>query len=523
MKILIVDDEMPIRCGIAGYLRAQLEDACEIESAQSAREAMNLIEGGWPVDLLLTDVLMPDIDGIQLAEWTRRQLPDASIIVVSGSDDFQHVKSSIRFQAEDYLLKPIKPDQLLNCVRAAMSKRDERKCEARKKAEQEALILEMAPELSAQLLRGLMKNQFSEESVILRRMEMLGLKELTAGGELQVALAEVYGDIAARPVLLKALRHCFDDCMVVSMDGDEIAVVMQISDGQGPAYRDEQRARLEKELEPGINWKMGLGCKVPSPMQLARAYRSARLALNQGRMELGGGHLIMYGDINISDARACPRIARDQEMKLLQAIQAGDEAQMIACVEAIFAYLTPCVSAFDPLLLANVKMEWIASIMWIMKNMELSSENAPTLNDLDIHRAISVTQLCALRAWVIEKLHLLINYLKQERGNRACRIVTRMKEAADTRYSEPFGVQQFADELDVSPNYLSTLFKQAVGVTFTDYIRSVRLSKAAELMRLSTMRISDIARQVGYEDQNYFARVFRKQFGASPSEYRERM
>lgn len=266
MRILIVDDEIPIQRGIAAFLRNRLDASHEIATAGNGGDVLRRLDSGWQPDVMLTDVLMPGMDGLELARQMRARLPMLRIVMVSGSSEFAHVKESMRCMADDYLLKPVQPSELLDVV--AMT-----------------------------------------------------------------------------------LERC-------------------------------ERGRLERD----------------------RAMRQRR----QLDELMGGKHPVT-----------------------------------------------------------------------------------------------------------------LLSPLSDPHGSRTQRLVKHMLHVARSRYEQPLSVKVLAAELSISPNYLSTLFKQEQGVSFTDYLTDIRLQRAVDLLSDSAMKVSDIARRVGYEDQNYFARVFRKQFGYTPTEYRE--
>ena len=423
MRILIVDDELPIQRGISSFLHSRLLGNHEINTAGGGAIALKIIDDGWNPDVLLTDVLMPDMDGLELARHARDRLPLLRIIIVSGSSEFAHVKASIQCEADDYLLKPVLPAELLRVVNDTLKRAVNERRDRERVSNQNKLINEMLPHVRAAMLIGLLSHDGQDSAQNSVQLDRLGLQSFIENNlSIVVFWTPPYMDgPRLSPQLVSQLSQfpIRENMFYLPMDEHTVALVWSLGDNDDGAITDDQiNATLQTLATAGISpVYVGISTNLNGAQALRGGYRTA--------------------------------LAAAQRQKL-----------------------------------ANIVLG----------------------QAFEIHRAENA----------------LYTSLAQQHGSRSQRLVNNMRHIAWTRYEQPISLKSISIEMNVTPNYLSALFKQEKGVTFVDYLTNIRMKRARELLDDSTMKVSDIARVVGYEDPNYFTRVFRRQQGITPSEYRER-
>lgn len=515
MRILIVDDELPIRRGIAAFLIRQLPGGHDIRMTGSGKETLETIDKGWPPDVMLTDVLMPGMDGLELARRARSLLPELRIIMVSGSSEFAHVKASIQCEADDYLLKPVLPAELLRVVTATLARAETQRRHSENITNQRKLLNEMLPQMRTALLVGLLSHSWQDRAHFTAQLGRVGLSEFVQGA-LALAVFWMYPDREARQLSPQLVMQCAQFAVpehhhCVQVDEHTVALVWPLGNSEGrDITQNDIDATLRALAAAGSPPVYGGICQ---PIHGAQALREGY------RTALAAAHRQALADIDPgaggTPAKPILEIPIAQKRALRDALIEGNPIEYTHAVEACFASVLDEAGPLSPHQQAVIVLTWKDLCEWLSEELDLEDVDRPAISPVGEH-------VSALRAWLLSSVNALNEGLARQHGNRAQRLVKYMRHMARTHYDHPLSIKTFAAEINASPNYLSTLFKQEKGVSFVEYLTNIRIKRALELLDDSNMKVNDIARLVGYEDPNYFTRVFRKQHGMTPSEYRER-
>lgn len=522
MRLLIVDDERQIRESMTRYIAGLKMGFSEIRTASSGVEALSICEQFTP-DLLIVDILMPELDGIQTIARILEQHGGIQIIIISGCNDFQYVKTALRFPVQDYVLKPIHLPEL----NAALGRAIEKMKEAH--AQEQALIrmgwfMEALPDMQERFLSAQLHGRYSDMAYVQNTAKALELEQLLEQPMVVTAITLAQGALIegapARDNALDfpSLRRVLPDYL----SGDRLVwaddmLVAVLSPG---AQTVELMARIDEALSKieqreAIRAVAGIGIHAQNMWTLSSSFRSACSALQVA--SASGARVINAGDILLGGENRAS-IKSDEVWMLKGELLRGDVRGLREFAAQLVVALTP--NGADDAQLWHAKLELMRVYIKLLQNIEVK----PAGNALaSIAQLESLSSAAQIADWVDTRLAQLASVTLEQRRTRAESIAHLMTRQIHERYSEPLSLQVFANETNLSTNYLSQVFSENVGTSFLQYLTDCRMNRALELLADPCIPISQIGAMVGYENANYFARLFRKRYGMSPSEYRERM
>ncbi|MDQ6418406.1 response regulator [Paenibacillus sp. LHD-117] len=471
-------------------------------AAKNGRKAWEQIRELKP-DVVLTDVRMPIMDGLQLASLIRTNFEWMKIIFLSGHDEFTYVKTALQAGAIGYLLKPI--DRL----------------------ELSAVIAKVKEEVEKEhLLRT------SKHVLIEKRIEELYIS--ADSGNREQAWQELVR-------IAPEVRHeCFVTALIRA-DNDHIKNIPRLIREQLLAHElegtviklDEQEWLLavkytaETDFEPvwhavrqdcGLSVTIGVADKAAALDQAYAMLIEARKAAGE-RFYLGLGRIIHANRVQaerMDAAYPLEDVALPGDLDLFDL----SSSSFISSVEHYF----------DSLIRMRVRREkaYEAAIN-LLKKMDnacakIEDQARKELGELhDWNRAI-VRQdtLPGIKAFILELADRISRYMADRQQDRHMLLVREVAELIDKAYFEPLTIEQLAAKVYISPNYLRALFKEKQGCTIHEYLTKVRLANALELLRDRTLKIHDVAKRVGYDNTSYFCSFFYKTQGVTPNEYRKK-
>ncbi len=510
MNLLICDDEKLTRDGLTYGIDWPSLGIDHVESASDGMDALQVCRAFTP-DILLTDVRMPRLDGIQLAERLQGRFPHMIILFMSGYSDREYLKAAIRLRAVEYVEKPIDMDQIRSAVLAAAETFREHMVSAEYHAysrhQQEAAL--------AQALTHPAADGAGESAQLAPELRQCSC---CATFLLQCYhLSQEHGidDDGIRDILLCALPQPHVRALFAAHRLDAFILHLFFADAASADRQNELGAQMAAALlSAGLSFHLAAGRTVRSADLLCRSYSDAVISL-QNAFFLEAGSFIPY------KKHSDPTDFADLS---------GDET------EAAFRRLLPDVDAdslhrfaedlLTALRKASVLPNQVRDLYYRLFSI-LADSAAGRQADLgtspgsrsiweDISSSISIYDLHRLflsqiDAWVQKAadsqnlpsaVDLILNYIAGHYGDPG------------------LSINAISEHVHLSSSYVCTLFRSQTGKTLSQYITDFRMEKASQLLSDPRNRIQEVAEAVGYADSNYFSKAFRKAFGASPSEYR---
>jgi len=525
MKVMVIDDE-PIVSKALRQLIPWEEHGFEwAGTLENGREALERILE-QPPDLILVDCKMPVMDGLQLLEEIRnRNLPVKSVIL-SGYNEFMYAQQAIKLGASDYLLKPPDLDYLLKVV-----KRVKNEWEAESRINRQ--LREYAPVMRDRFLLGLINGARISPEDFAEKTEYLGLS--LRNGPFLLVLLQIEdscrwnaGSYEDEQLMHFAVLNVAEETLgewpskVLFPEENRRLVLLVNVDGPGQAGILRERLRgVIRNIERTLRLTATAGVsRLYGSLLLEgkQAYEDAKVAI-QHKYYTGPGSVIDYADLQLEDTRkpAARPDGVDGE-KLRMAMKACNETEVEEWLRRFASFLEEhSIPHEETRTLALLSMIQAAGAI---RDIHPQLKLGELITAGQIEALLSVSTLEELVETVQSFLVRLLSVTGELRksGNNA--IVEKTKAFIHANYNRNLTLDIIAKEVYVSPVYLSFLFKHVESVNLTDYIAQVRIEQAKRLLRSTTRKTYEIARMVGYQDEKYFSRLFKKKVGLTPTEYR---
>ncbi len=521
MKVLIVDDEPIIREGMRSMISWEQAGFTELMEAVDAHEALELIETRQP-DLIITDIFMPEMSGIEFAEQVKDKYPAIQIIILTGYEKFEYAKEAIRIGVAQYMVKPLFPEELAAVVREVSRGIEKQRGDERWKQDAARRLDQYNPIIMEKFWRDRLVGA-NKNSQVIREQQQLGIS--LNGHQVQCISIHTRPEMTTSfysrsdlQLLAYAVRNIaeemFQECNVHFCDVEPFQLYAVFLE----PLVVERLHHFHYNIEGLLKLKVfiGIGMKYQEldelPLSAREADEAAQLLLSTG--ESG---VVRYDQMqDKKNSRVYYPYA--QEKQLLQEMRFGTPRSHPSWIIPFMKALNDQAAAFPVRKLIYVQL--LSAVYRLADEYELEDVmGAFQHNYRLIERAVAEPEIQLL-------FQELFNRFVEGRSRAQAGNVERLVEEAICLIGQQypnnlFSVGTIAEELNVSPKYLSRIFRKVTGKTCIDYITQVRVDQAKEWLRSTSLRSLEIGEKVGYSNPNYFSLVFKKQTGMSPTEYRQ--
>ncbi|TBL80687.1 helix-turn-helix domain-containing protein [Paenibacillus thalictri] len=514
LKVLIVDDELPIRQRLLMYDWA----ACGVEivgEAENGEVALDLCSK-WLPDIVMTDIVMPVMNGLELLRVVSETFPDTKMILLTSHTDFEYVHQALKLGAVDYLVKmSLSQQELEQTVGKARARLEH---EQSLRVHQQELVRKRLSRQFTQLLASADGNA----GVYAEWLEMLKLTQVPFRFIRLFVMAEREDQLAVDEQVSFVLNT-----MEADTTGDPLSV-------RGASARDG----LQSHAHGNMSWfPVHLGDYfIVAPMHMGQDDGLAAFAMQLvGAIQSTISERLTFlsGDIRVfsavSDPVSTPEQLRDRFRETFywlhdffyqpkQTVFSGSLAPMQGMTSALQARLKAHLlrfSAGENVFVDYLRSgfaEWIASVRLYPNELKVFAAQLLSewgaADDGKIEASVSLPEL------VSNMIYLLEASLK----GQARPEVRKAKQIIDERLGESVTLAMVAEEVELSADYLGKLFQEQLGESFKDYLTRRRIERAAWLLRNSTMKVYAVAEAVGFPNYRYFSTLFRKVTGMSPTD-----
>ncbi len=534
-RMMIVDDKDDIIQGIRSMGRWP-EIGVEITGwANNGEEALAVMEENKP-QIVITDIKMPVMDGLQLTQSIKKRYPEIKVIILSGYDEFQYAQQALKLGAEEYLLKPIRIHQLQEVILRVIHKLKDEKL----KQEEETKVLERLAQ-SLPLLRDKFLQRLLEEPGSLNEEEVcqrLNFLEVDLYPEYLAVLAveiDHYNGVidpnsyrqmellGQNLIQLKAEFHREAGKSIIFTDKKErfgwivsVPGLNHLPETNQTVFALAENISILAQEKAKVTVSIGIGRFYAGFLQLFHSYQEAVEALSH-KFLLGANQIIHIDDV-LPDPKLHFHYPLELERELLVSLKAGTRQEGMHLLDSYFEVLDQ-YAVCSPKLIKKYLTGLVASISRILLEMNID-ELQLTGGEEDL--LTQITQLDTLektKPWLgklIEGIYLVSSCEKKHKTQ------TKMEKAKGyigEHMADEISLHAVANFIDLSPNYFTTLFKEYTGETFMDYVIRVRIDKAKELLTTGQFKVYEVANTVGYSDARYFSEIFKKWVGMAPAEY----
>ncbi len=515
LRIMVVDDERIEREALKMMISREMEGVEIVAEAGNGHQAIERAKAQQP-DLILMDIKMPGIDGVEAVKQIKRDLPDIRFIMVSAFDTFEYAKKVMQQGVKEYLLKPSKKKEVIEAIRRVQMEIEQQRKEQEDKQQLERKFNKALDFMQSEWAVSLLVDHVQE-------------LDLNEWGELldinfkcgYAIVVKVNAREVDRRAWLEWLKDHVNihspDSTLLSPNHEEKLPLFFLTDQIDGEDKNEFKAyilpfirNLIHQCERSFNFKphVGIGFPYRSVHQLSRSYYEALHALESIQSDQSVTYTFSSDESIVENETA---VTFQKEKELLETIKNGDVRSALQKFEFYLDELSN-----DDSMDLNRSLSSLNEFFIIATRM---------INDLGIpvDRFIPYNQSSSYQELEEESTRLLRKIVEkvqtwrmvQAKGKLEC-----AKEYIEEHFSDPLTLEVVASHVELSPYYLSKLFKEKKGITFIDFLTHVRIEKAKAYMLDPEISIKEVCFKVGYKDPNYFSRVFKKNVAQSPKQYR---
>ncbi|MGO4531236.1 response regulator [Paenibacillus sp. 2TAF8] len=564
LKVLIVDDEYLIRNLLRMRMDWQEQGMRIVGEASDAAEALEQVDLLHP-DIVFTDIYMPKMDGIELSGLILERYPSIKIVVVTGHDEFEYARQSVKLGISDFILKPIRASELLQVtgkLRAAIEQERGREHELIKLREEMKRSLPYLKERFVnQWLQGVLHEEELREQVGFFGIPMppgslsfqVAVMEIEASApqesqqreqqsniqaaELQSAELQSDPSLPAHPMMyphlteethillrMKGLKHVQDfyqedvNKIIVIDTRNRIVALATAQDANLAAQAEQIQKKLQQLLTAeGIEVcvTVGIGQMHFGWGEVSASYREACRALEYQAFT-GKNQVIYFEDLAIDGQHTSQPYHSDtellQQLQFCVSVGAGEEAA--SRLEQILSVPFSNVAQFR-----MAAMDVITECQRAAMEQQLEGEQV--FNKKTVATMLMTEHLPELKIMLEQHVRTIAGAIQQKRQAKEGNLIDQVKAYLEEQMGNAeVGLSSTAAAFYVSPGHLGRLMKKETGQTFVEYLTQLRMKKAESLLKQTDLKGYEIGEQVGIPDPHYFSVLFKKQFGRSMNEYR---
>lgn len=524
LKILLVDDEPFILQGLT-ILIDWTAEGCEIvKTASNGMEALNYLKKNC-VDVIIADIKMPVMSGIELLKTIREEaISDAYFIILSGFNDFKFAQQAIRYLCMDYILKPVKKEELLSIIREAV-----RKKQITVKKEEDDRRMQKA--YTSQNLTALLCGQFDESNLLYVKNSLLLSDEIRY---IHICLDDITAleeltDDEIRRLKTDLCENCRDylgedsDHLFADMPGYEeeyeigFVFCSYMASGRGlepDSFLQQMWERAEEKISLPV--VLLVGKKVDDISKISISYSSA-CSLRSFRNFRECREVYYYekeGHVGQLKTILC----KQSIDLLLNAVEKNDRSAIDESVDSLFQEMERLGMQKE---VTTMNTNYL---LFQLAHLAVEQDESVNQEEVMLYISENVFDSSIARG---SRIHLkrfareYADYLIQLRKNVSRGVLQDIEREIRDNYAQNLTLRELSRKYFINSSYLGQIFRKKYNQSFKDYLCSYRINEAAQMLLKTDKKISQIAEDVGYHDSDYFINRFIEQKGCTPSRYRK--
>ena len=540
LKIFLAEDEVIVRETIKRMIPWENLGFELVGEAADGEMALPLLIRQQP-DLLITDIKMPFMDGLTLARLAKKEVPGLKVVILSGYDDFNYAKQAINIGVEDYLLKPITKNALIERLTEIRSRYEDEKTQREYYEKFHREIQAYEKNSSRDFFEALVSGSL-DMIELYKKAEKLGLDIVAESYNILIFTMNCNEDFSGRregyssweAESLEMLEKFFAGHPFAMLFRSNVFSYGVLIKGEKDSVKENTRICVEEirkifdRKEDNKEWFVAVGESVERLSQIQKSYHSASRAFSQ--RYLYDGKVLCYEemlamekkDVTNDDSEYLQKVdVNALNPTILQKFLSNGLLEETENFVQDYFYAIgqePMESVvFRSYVILNVRF----SVLSFLKELGCDTKTLEP-EDTEEILAESGRNMESTIAYAEKLISQAIQLRDRNSGNKNRSILKVAVDFIDQHYmEEDMSLNKAANAANVSANHFSALFSQNMGQTFIEYLTSLRMDKAKEYLRCTGMRSSEIAGEVGYKDAHYFSYLFKKTQGMTPSDYRK--
>ena len=528
-SVLLVDDEEDVVEAIVQKIDWDRLGYSLAGYAKNGLEALEIAEEK-PIDVVLTDIKMPYMDGLTLSHRLKELYPSIKIIIFSGFDEFEYAKEAIRLEAEEYMLKPVDAGELSRVFQKVHEALDQEFDEKQSIHRLKNYYLESLPilqeSLYTSLIEGTLPQQDLESTLLDYQISLPGKYYAVVILHNSLSLSPeginpLLITMSIRKLAEERLQKNWRPCFLTYL-GHTLFIAQMDKESDSLKLTDdcEILCRMARHICKATV-TAGIGKTVSNLMDLPLSYLGARDAVAY-RVLYGRGKAIAISEIGLEgkEEHKVNKEIIDEErlLDIYRSIRMSSEEELDKCIDLYIE---------NSRLESPSLQEYHFFLMDLVTNMHkflLANQVDTGLifpKEEDVYQKVQQFSLAELSQWMKEICKKMQIIIQEMRSDKTKSFVKKAVEHVHSHYMDKdLTVEALSQELHVSAAYFSTVFKRETGKSFINYLTDYRMEKALRLLMEEEEKTYIIAEAVGYSDPNYFSYAFKKKFGMSPSKYK---
>jgi len=548
--VLIVEDEPLQRRALARIVASEAPGA-EVETAGDGAEALAIARRS-PPDVTFLDIRMPRMDGLAAAARLRELAPEGVLYVITAHEEFAYARQAVNLGIEEYLLKPVSVEDIRRCLDLVSQRLEAARSRSRREAELRRTLAGAMPLLRTQFARDLCLGAITSRKEYEERSRLLALDAepniaISVGlrphgvGELPPPQARQRLPGEAGELELEVLRRqaaaaieslagsLHPDAVVSRIAHDEVVLLVSLPRARlsGRTARSALRRMVaglfDAAAAAGLQAAVGVGGIVAGPLELWRSYRGAVRARQRAWLLGRVSRRVLASDDLGEVGESWLKYPLLAERGLAEAVRLGLPKEAGEYTAQLHAYFTGTDRDCED---AAAKRSRLLECLTVVARAAVEG-GAPAVTVLEaggasLDAALHADGPGAFGEVLVQATERLLETVRVSSERRRGTLAARAAAYLEGHFPEHVSLTQIADELHVSPFYLSHVFREEMGVTFSEYLARIRIKEAQRLLATTGLSIADVAARVGYREPNYFGRVFKKATGMPPLAWRRR-
>ena len=533
INLLIVDDEDLDREGLLNEIDWQQYGITEIKVARTGIEAIKIMEE-YKVNILITDINMPVLNGIKLAEHAKKKDQFTKIIFISGYDNFEYAKDAIKLDASGYILKPVDTDELIEVIIKVVDDivQEQKKLDERNKYGNFFNFSKEA--IKTGMFNNLFFGIYNDENEFISRASYIDLNivkgkyciaivELDNHKNTEISEKEIKQALYAsfNSTFFEILRNGFygefvftsiNKCTILFSFREEIPDVVA---------KEELFSACNKIIEYmenslNIIITISISNIFNSLNQAKQAFADANNTLAM-KEYLSGGRVLHkdYYNNKVDFSLSFQNI--DEELSKLLII--GDKQRIIDILDNMFNIFENC-NDINKNFVKNICINIISRINITMMEMGMNINELFDEETALINKLMRFETIVDIRTWMKNIFFFILEFKLKKESEICYDLKQEVKNYIEKNYNRDISLKEIAHVFHYSPNYFGELFKQNFGKNFSEYLAEYRMKKAASILQKSDLKIYEIAYIVGYNNISAFIKKFKQVFNVTPAEYR---
>lgn len=540
-RILIADDEAYIRDLVAKNINQSELDMEVVGCAEDGKEAIDMVKELEP-DILITDICMPNISGIDLIKAIKESGVNVKTVIISGYDDFAYAKSAMELGVTNYLLKPFLPDELYEVLGKIKEELENKASLLRNMTELQTQFEDNVLYIQERFIKNLLQDKSDSANIIQEgksiRLDLEGNYYCSGILKIQSDSLKNKWNFSNQNVVEEFLIIIKDDYFdksiktyAVSFHDNQLTMIFCSTHTDLYEFYSGIRSsfeRINQSLQKYYNMQLicTLGKIYSKVEQLSSSYKEALSVIKYILPE--DKCVIHYDEAkqmrDMLQKETVQKKPQELKEELILNIKLAKKEKALLLLDKILKYYEG-LYATNPEFAGMSIFELVFSIETAL--ME-SGETSNIWQEDEMKQYFKNQILCGT---LLDTKHLLQNYIIRKCDefsniiiNQSDKLIYDIKTLIKHNLSnEDFNLESASAQLFFSPNYVRQLFKQKTGEGFTEYLIRMRMEKASELLKDPFSKIQDISEVTGYSNQRYFSSCFKKYYGCTPTEYRDRI